>query len=754
MDIKLEKWVELVEDSDPERNYNRKVADVLSQLLIHITDGIFGVSLNGCSLSFDDSADITAPNTYGEVVCTPVETYTEKDVDIKPHNYNPDTVLDQKTAVFVTGLILYYMVKKETPVMSIFEQAKTSGPLFSLPDTRFDIIIQKMTETDSQKRINAQEALDMLAEQFPADARILISEKNCGVIIGTEQITLERAFTKWECDNGSRKFRNQRYRFPEKEIELRYRASGVYKEIKVGIFDDEMYLDSDLDTEGKYFGVDIGSSTTKIAVFDNGKISSVKTGGGCCIPTAIEYNDRVYYFLTDEENKILVKRDDGVETEVTRQMAAEEFMKKIHELCKESNDICFTYSDEYANFLDDVRNNVFGESDTISFVSPLMAAGTALVRTNKFEGNVLLIDMGESKTNIGIMNCESGNPNAKFIIESSFAGGKIITNEICDKIYSFLDAVNIPMRNLAVSGLTVEKFNHNTRIIQKTAESLKCAMTFAEEKSSISIDMGLARPDNTIQSLKIDSEKCGLGLVIKKYADYILRMMKETISRARLSEQSINNVVIYGRTSASPVISDEVKNIFQKYDCRISEEFSNVFLQSQGAVISAYCNSIGENVSAENQFNYNIGIAVSSVLGGMPEFKSIVSDDDVSLKKGKITFEYNISINQNDAENGCHVLKLYKREKGDNSSYINGIDTTIRYICGINTNVPEDYNYGTDMLKFVITADSHCNVTAEVFVVRKASAVQRFKTMLLKENTVYNNGYYVVKKAVSRVLMR
>lgn len=750
MDITLDKWIQVVSATDSGKIPSQKVADVLSQILGSILDGNYGISLKGCSLSFDDSESITDADVYGSLICSPVETYTEEDGDFIPHNYCENDPLNEKSAVYVAGLLLYYMVTLNKPVISIFDKARSQGPLYTVTNTRFDTLVSGLTEAVSEVRMSAEQALDMLAQLFPADAKIFIVDKESDAVIASELITLSGAFTRWVCGSDRYKFRGKKYFFSEKSIEIRYRSAGLSREVKASIFNDNISVESKHSAKGKYIGVDIGSSRTKIAVFEDKNIHPLEINGEFSIETAISGDRGKYYFLCDESDETLVKNSDGSEKEVTRQMAAESFMRRLRNLSDNYEGICFTYSGKYTELLDNARDAVFGDKVTSGFVSPLRAVGAAFANENEFVGNVVFVDIGEAAARVGVMKCDSYNDTADWIIENSFLGGISVTDNIYDKILLHLDAVNIPMRNHNDSKLVLDKYKHNIAVMRATAENIKCAMAFAQNNTPLQVEMGLSRPGNMVQPVVIDSAKCDLAPVIAKYKDYIIRMIRETISQAKLSEQMINCVVIYGRSAALPGICDGIHSIFSGHDCLIKEDLYDISAQARGTALCAYYNITGKNDICADRLYWDIGIAVSSVLGGMPEFRTVLSSSE-PLVNGKAAFEYRTEITINDIEDGCYKLRLYQRNKGDDSLYINAVGSSIRYLGCVEVDISDSYNFSSDLLQFEISVDINKKLTANVSVVRKANISYKLKRMLLNgEISCANSDYYVVNTAVSR----
>ncbi len=761
MEIKLKKWVEL-SDTTPGEVYNRKVADIVSQMLNWILEGNVGISLNESSLRIDDNADFTDPNVFGEYICNPVKSYTVDDGSIKPKNYFAGKTLEDSDSVYVAGLILYFMVTEELPLLNndelFFAQAKRTGAVLELPNSSFNKLVQALTEADPNARISAKEALNMLAEQYPADARIKLLEKDSNVEISTESIPLKSAETVWVCGESHREFRGIPFQFCENELKLPYRAAGLTREVKITFFKENVSLASKLGIGGKYIGIDIGSNRTKISVLENKKIYTCPIDGEYSVPTASEYNGNLYFFLADKDEKVFLKRNDDSQIEISRQMAAEDFFRRLLTVCDGCDGICFTYSNEHMELLDNVRKAVFADKKNVSFSSSLRSAGTAFLQENNLKGNVLLLDVGASEARVGIFTCDSDYNSLEWRIENSISGGRSVTDGFYEKLLLHLDAVNIPMRSLNDSRLTMERFRHNIEVLRAAAENLKCTMSFSRENVPLIVDIGLARPNSTIQHIPVDSIGCGLWDVSRRYADDVFGFIKETISKAGLSERNINYIVINGKAAISPPICDGIKEIFRDSDCRIIEQMSDITLQARGAAMSSFLGTVGENEVAAPRIFTDIGIAVTSASSGsVPEFRQLLQAD-TAFVNGKVFFAYRTAIQSKDLEDGSYVLRLYKRDKGCNEKYLNGINEEIKYFGRVLVNIPDDYNFENNMLMFKLWVDTYDKLSAEVTIERKAVGVENIKNMFGrlfgKGNYVERDGYFILRKPSFSVEMK
>ncbi len=750
MEITLEKWVELLHrHNSPVEVYNRKVADILSQMLNWILEGNVGITLRNSSLIIDDRYNFLDPEVFGDYNCIPVDKYTEdEDGDIRPRYDDSDSELKESDSVYVAGFILYFMVKADKPKLAFIYRGQPDGAVLKLENSSFDKLVQSMTEANPENRISAKEVLNVLAEQFPSDAKILLVDKDSDAEISTETISLKSAETVWVCGESRREFRGMPYRFCEKKIKLPYRTGGITRKVKVSFFREDVTLTSKLGSGGKFIGIDIGSNRTKVSVLENKKIYTCKIDGEYSIPTAAEYNGNKYYFLSDKEERVFLKRNDDSQIEISRQNAAETFFRKLLAICNDCDGICFTYSGEHFEMLDKVRKDVFSEAKYVSFVSPLKSAGTSLLREKNLKGNVLLVDIGESEARAGIVICDSENCSLEWKIENSISGGRSVTDRIYEKLISHLDAVNIPMRSLGESKISSENYIHNIRTLRSAAEKLKCQMSFSKENDSIMIDIGLVRPDSTIQTITVNSNECGLREVIGRYADDVSDMIKESISRAGLSERNIGCVIINGKAAVVPLVCDGIKNIFNNMNCQIIENMSDITLQARGAAMIPSLNSADRNEIAVQHLFSDIGIVVASSAGGTaPEFRKLLSADTAFIN-GKVFFAYRTAIRREELEDGCYVLRLYKRDKGCSEKYLNGINDGIKYFGRVLVKIEDDFNYETNVLMFKLWVDTYGKLSAEVTIERKVTNTENVKTLFGKlfgrEKNIVRDGHLIL----------
>lgn len=380
-------------------------------------------------------------------------------------------------------------------------------------------------------------------------------------------------------------------------------------------------------------GIDLGTSTSEIAVFKNGKVTVIPNSKGNRItPSYVGIStDGEWIFGEDAKGQVLGRPQDtsfefkrymGTDTLInlgTKQYRPEQisafllsYLKKCAEdyLNEEVEEVVITVP---ANFDDNQRQatllaaKLAGLKCERIINEPTAAAMAFGIKNMDKDMRVLVYDFGGGTLDVTVLKMFEGILD----VETSYGDTKLGGKDFDEKMMELI-AKKIELK----SGAKLEKYDMFTLSkLKDAAEKAKIDLSFINETSvtleNIRTDKGLMTTDITVTKMEFENEVIELversGLVIDK-----------ALEDKDLSYEDIDYVLMVGGTTRIPIIRNYVKNKLNK---NIRTEINPDEAVCIGAAIQAAIKK--GNISYENSLiitdvcPFNLGTSCVDKINGI-----------------------------------------------------------------------------------------------------------------------------------------
>jgi len=746
MKINFMEWIQ--HQPQPEQ-----IPDVLAQLLDYSRENYGVINPNCFSVEFPDDEDSPLfPTLLVEAKATQ---FDEKIAPVKVMN-------DESDDIFVIGLLLYQMLGYELPNLKraklMLAQAveHQQVPLLSVKNSSLNPLLEQMTDMNVNTRISREEALNWLAEQFPSNAIVLMLEQETRVQFEKLFIPLRSGVTSWKPPamveyNGCQFFpeTSAEYRFPYRLKPLEYPCFVRAK--RQTIPNIEIRPES-----GKLcFGLDFGTYRTRISRLDeNGTLVQLPE-----IPSVIAYRNQHDYvcgteamqlyenqnadfvhcfdIFSESEKGFSLMASDGSMIQETRESVMLKFLKYIHyrmenhfQYQKDISKVVMTIpSSSPVKFRDTLQKCMEKVGFSVALISSAMANIIFHGMREPLQGNVMVIDVGESVTDVCMVHSDAQDHCSHEIPEyaKNWHSGKGAKagNAMSETLYqSILQTLNtqyaLNFYQQEQSNLNATQFLENVRKIRKEADRMKHTLSFSEK--------AVSRFD--LYADHFHQKTVEIGFTKSQYQNLLFPILQETenairqiLSMENITVSEVDTVLVVGGASLTPAIHEMIQNFFSQTNCKITycnDEFSVAY----GAVLFAgIFSNIAQSTAKLTEFPDDLGIITADTIYHSPVFQPLVSAG-TEFENDVIHFQYHLLITENDLDEEKHcVLRLYRRPKGMESvrNTLEPDGENIRCIGHIVILLPEKYVMKSDKLVCDMTIDIHEKISVTVSHYRDVS---------------------------------
>lgn len=698
--------MELVQWVEKNGKYERSIADIAAQIImayLYSGHGKGCIALQNYSAEDCKFADKESRTKYCDVSFTAnVSGYDENIYPV------PDTGDAEAGDVFCLGLMLYriftgsYCDLIDAQFMLNMDM---DGPFeyIKVPENSQNSFIWKlisaMSDLNTATRPTMLRCLEMIIGEYSGSCRITFTEKSTLKKLGEDVILpLREAVTEFAVEEHY-SFGKKGY-LPEKKgtLHIPYRAAEG-SEYRI------MLISEDIDTsesckvnqlsEKLSLGIDFGTWSSSISYIDeNGKSVDLLIDGQPVFPSVICYLSKdsclfgnaaaeklnEYPAASAECFKRRIENNDsftvtavnGEVIELYYFDAAVKFFGFIADKCNEHfgermNDAsivvtvpaCYDAGMKTAIYEAAKKNGL-----SVSLLSEPEAAAIYF-RRNNLSGEITsaVLDVGGGTTDVSILKTSAYDDKVTVIKSVSVGGvgdlgGVDLTDVVAKMIESYLSrvyAVDISDENDMLSD--ADKIE-NKKNIGRLAEKLKCRLTYedsAEDSIRLKTGEGSGSFDIVCKRREYESK-------IKPVVRKMMASVKDASLLYNIKLSEIDEAIIVGGASLTPIIRREAAALFENTDCKV-KYVDHPTVVSRGAAV--YANDLSISADCEQMLtetNYDIGTVAVDILGGRPLFTCLINAG-TDFADGHIMATASCVLTDEEAENQCCRLYLYRRPR-------------------------------------------------------------------------------------------
>lgn len=356
-------------------------------------------------------------------------------------------------------------------------------------------------------------------------------------------------------------------------------------------------------------GIDLGTTNSSVAYFDNGKSIIIKDKEGFSVtPSIVSFLENSNKILVGRDAKrniitnpnrtfVNIKRDMGSEKKVLIdnkyypiQLLASFILNKLKKdaetfLKTKITDAVITVP---AYWTDSQRNATIEAGkiaglNVVRIINEPTAACLAYGLDKEENGIFVVYDLGGGTFDVSIVECENGIFEVKATSGNNRLGGIDFDNILVDFIiekYKEQEKIDLSLDNLAVQKLKEE------------AENVKIKLS---TQDIVEVNIPLITADkNGAKDLNFEITIDIFETLIEDYIDETIRLTKLTIEEAKLDIKDISKVILVGGSTKVRLVRKKIKEIFGDIICNDIEPFEVVARGAaiQGAIIAKEINNI------------------------------------------------------------------------------------------------------------------------------------------------------------------
>jgi len=426
----------------------------------------------------------------------------------------------------------------------------------------------------------------------------------------------------------------------------------------------------------KIVGIDLGTSTSEIAVLRDGKAFVIPNGKGQIItPSAVlvEENGNVTVGLDAVEQLILRPQDTVIE--VKRKMGSKEkiimagreysaievssfILKYLKECAEQSLGEIITRAviTVPAYFTDEQRRATVEAGKLAGFnVERIINEPTAAALAYGIEhmgdnSNVLVYDLGGGTLDVTVLEMFDGVLEVKASSGNNKLGGKDFDQRIMDRLISYAKTEHdIDLTSDLRAMARLKKEAESSKIALSLEEQYEILLPFVAEKNGEPINLKYTLTRKIFEEL------------IKDLVESTREPLNKALKDSGLKVEEIEIILLVGGSTRVPMIKDFLKDIFQKEPESLVDPDLAVVM---GAAIQSGIlnNEFSEetDILITDVCPYTLGIETLSYINGMPveDIYSVLLYRNTTIPVVKEEIYSTVSDNQDSVE-----IKIYQ---GDN----------------------------------------------------------------------------------------
>ncbi|MDE6035801.1 MAG: Hsp70 family protein [Ruminococcus sp.] len=677
----------------------------------------------------------------------------------------PESVENERNAVFCTGMLMYQIISGHTP--DIREAERFSEFIGKEKSFRFCTyekaygkqgqgagilweIISRATDLNIMKRPSVNEIMMSIISEYPSYAGVKLVDIVSGKCLDVLRTDIHSVYSLWKTEEifsyDGKKYLSEN---PDFVVKIPYRI--CVREYTYPLIPDNSPCAENLPLQkisGKQcIGIDFGMCTSSVSFLnDNGHTESIFYGREA-VPTVIFYKSKDKYICGEKAVEYQKMYPEAVSGNFKRNIDINDV---IH-ITAENGDIltetCYSSVVRYLrylyceakkklNFTDEncrivmtvpayfdsgMKTAFLTAGKEAGFIPDILTEPEAVTfffsTRNDYTGNILVIDIGGGSTDISIINLSRDAKNrplihSEYINGFSKSGGEDMTvtlyNELIKKLLRNND-INMTKEN--VSGLDRKKFRENTDIIRNIAESMKKTLS-GEIVAEYEVSLNIAGKDEK-EDVLFRMKRKPYEILIR---EHITRLRNKIKKSSEDSGMDIKNVIVTGRVSETPAIRSMIEKLFPASDYTV-HYIDCKSAVSRGAVI--YANRLAEHtggIQSISKLTYDIGVLFSGAYGTKPMFRCL-AEADTPLSEQGLTVSTVCVPTCEEKEKKFLRLYLYRRPKEFSfvESTFDPQGDVIRPIGYLYTEeFPEKFSLSAGKVKFDITFDSQECISADV----------------------------------------
>ncbi|KYH35259.1 chaperone protein DnaK [Clostridium tepidiprofundi DSM 19306] len=426
----------------------------------------------------------------------------------------------------------------------------------------------------------------------------------------------------------------------------------------------------------KIIGIDLGTSTSEIAILRNGKPEVLKNSQGkYIIPSVVGINENNEIIVGEDASEQFILRPECTIKEVKRLMGSSKkitlgnntytpeeissfILKYLKEMAQEvlKEDINSVVLTVPAYFTDEQRRATVKAGELAGLKveriinEPTAAALSYGIEHMKNEEHILVYDLGGGTLDVTVLEMFDGILEVKASSGNNHLGGKDFDEALMNEIFdSFYKEYNIDLRCDLRAKSRVKKEAEECKISLSSNDEYLIELPFIAEKNNepVMIQRKISRKE--------------FERLINPLIESTMKPINIALEDAKLSVEDIDVILLVGGSTRIPLVKEFIKNIFNiEPKCMVDPDLAVV----KGAAIQAAI--LNNELSKESDIlitdvcPYTLGIETLEFMGGMPmpDCYSVIIPRNTTIPTAKEEIYSTVIDNQEIVE-----IKIYQ---GDN----------------------------------------------------------------------------------------
>ncbi|WP_461207736.1 Hsp70 family protein [Clostridium sp. DL1XJH146] len=476
----------------------------------------------------------------------------------------------------------------------------------------------------------------------------------------------------------------------------------------------------------KIIGIDLGTSTSEIAIMEDGEVSVLKDNNGeVIIPSIVGLDDNGNIIVGEKAKEQFILRPEYTVREVKRLMGSDEKvtlgesiftpekisafilenLKAMAEdiLKSEVNRAVITVP---AYFTDEQRRATVKAGELAGLKveriinEPTAAALSYGIENMENEEHILVYDLGGGTLDVTILEMFDGVLEVKASSGNNHLGGKDFDEAIMNELFQdFEKEYSIDLR----------KDLRSSSKIKEEAEKCKIKLS-SEEEYSIEIPF-IAEKDGKPLSLIRTFTKIEFEELIKPLINSTEKPINIALKDSDLTPDDIDVILLVGGSTRIPIVKEFLKEKLNKEPKSYVDPDLAVVKGAaiQGAILNEEL-SVEKDILITDVCPYTLGIEVLDYIGGMPvpDCYSVLIKRNTTIPTMKEETYYTAADNQEMVE-----IKVYQgdNKKASSNNFIgNFMLTGIPKASAGNETVKVKFNYDVNG---ILNVEATINSTGE-----------------------------------------
>lgn len=416
-------------------------------------------------------------------------------------------------------------------------------------------------------------------------------------------------------------------------------------------------------------GIDLGTSTSVVSVYENGKTRVLKINGKECMPSVVSFIDKNTKLIGEEAKGRAMLDPSNTVSSIKRHMGEEgyklsifeepyspeqiasEILSKLVDAAYEQKDfepegslydvvICVP-----ANFTDNAKvatkkaAEMAGLNVLALLEEPVAAAIMYGFDSNK-DQNVLVYDLGGGTFDVCVLKIQTKKNNAdrdKYEILSKEGISKLGGDDFDRSIMEIINE-DFKLKNKGIDlldmekdqGISKKKMKAAGQKLKEIAENVKIELSF-KNSASVLFPNIIQTGEGELLHLDMEIARDTFEQAISHLVDKTYEIVKLALDNAKLSMEDIDKVILVGGSSLVPLVKNRIKEVFK---VEPYSDFNPITIVAEGAAIFAASMGTPGEGDVFNIVTHNLGIMTEGM-----EFSNIIEKGTEIPKKASVVRE-------------------------------------------------------------------------------------------------------------------